>query len=257
MIKARCTFFLVILSTLIAFGQNLKTNKSSINKQELIDSLKGEVDQSWIRETPTLTPTKSSFFNKNNESNYFVGLLYISGQGVPFTWDCNLSLARYLLTLDNEICVKRDVAADKVYKGIKISWDKNINGLIWFNGKGYNATIDNWHLFSLTDCFGNIIFPCLSFKKVTEIPNAIRNNIEGLAIIPFNEKFIIKSAGTILTTESGKTIRGIGYDVNNDSIIDIFSYKEEFEELTYYTRLYINVDGQWKCKWIYLEELCA
>lgn len=245
-----------LLTVLFACGQKQQTTISSNNQQELIDSLKKKIDQKWIRENPSLNPTKSSFFNKDNECKYFVGLLQISGQSVPFTWDDNLSLLQFLLTLDSQINVKQGIAADPNFKGTKIAWDKDINGLIWFNDKSYKATVDNWHLFGFTECPGTIIFPNLSFKKVTEIPNAITNNIQGLTILPYNENFKIKSSETTITTESGKKIKGIGYDLDNDAIFDVFSYNEEIDETTGYTRLYINVSGQWKCKWINLDEAC-
>ena len=161
------------------------------------------------------------------------------------------------MTLENEINVKQGIAADPNFKGTKIAWDKNINGLIWFNDKSYKATVDNWHLFGFTDCPGTIIFPNLSFKKVIEIPNAITNSIQGLTILPYNEKIKIKRTETVMTNESGKTIKGKVYDLNNDAIFDIFSYNEEIDETTGYTRLYVNVSGQWKCKWINLAEVCV
>jgi hypothetical protein len=221
-----------------------------------MDSLKKTVDQKWIRQNPSLNKTKSSFFNKDNESKYFVGLLQISGQSVPFTWDDNLSLLQFLLTLDYEINIKRGIVADENFKGTKIAWDRSINGLIWFNDKAYKTTVDNWHLFGFTDCPGTIIFPNLSFNKVTEIPDAITNNIKGLTILPYNKNIKIKRYNTTIKTKSSKTIKGIGYDLNNDSIIDIFTYNEVIDESTGYTRLYINVSGQWICKWINLDEVC-
>jgi hypothetical protein len=246
---------ILILTVSFACGQK-QQNNSITNNKELIDSLTKQVDQKWIRGNPSLNPTKPSFFNKDNESTYFVGLLQISGQSIPFTWDDNLSLLKFLLTLENEISVKQGIVADQNFKGTKIAWDSNINGLIWFNEKSYKATIDNWHLFGFTECPGTIIFPNLSFKKVTEIPNAITNNIQGLTILPYNENFKIKSSEREMKTENGKTIKGIGYDIDNDGIFDIFSYNEDIDETTSYTRLYINVSGQWKCKWINLDEAC-
>ena len=246
-----------LLTTLFACGQNSQTINSSNIQQELIDSLKKKVDQKWIRENPSLNPTKASFFNKDNESKYFVGLLQISGQSVPFTWDDNLSLLQFLCTLDHGTNVKHGIDADQNFKGTKIAWDKNISGLIWFNDKAYKAKVDNWHFFGFTECPGTVIFPNLSFKKVVDIPNAITNNIQGLTILPYNENIKIKSIETVLTSKSGKTINGIGYDLDADGVLDIFSYNEEIDETTSYTRLYINVSGQWKCKWINLDEACV
>ena len=245
-----------LLTTLVACGQKPKTINTVISQQEIIDSLKKTVNQKWIRQNPELNSTKSSFFSKDNESKYFVGLLQISGQSVPFTWDDNLSLLQFILTLDKETNIKKGVAADTNFKGTKIAWEKNINGLVWFNDKSYKATVDNWHLFGFTECPETIIFPNLSFKKLANIPNAITNNIQGLTILPYNENIKIKSTETSITTENSKTIKGIGYDIDNDAILDIFSYNEEIDETTNYTRLYINVSGQWKCKWINLDEAC-
>ena len=254
--RTKFIFTIFLLTTLVACGQKPKTNNSVISQQEIIDSLKKTVNQKWIRQNPELNSTKSSFFSKDNESKYFVGLLQISGQSVPFTWDDNLSLLQFILTLDNETNIKKGVAADTKFKGTKIAWEKNINGLVWFNDKAYKATVDNWHLFGFTECPGTIIFPNLSFKKLANIPNAITNNIQGLTILPYNENIKIKSTETSITTVNGKTIKGIGYDIDNDAILDIFSYSEEIDETTNYTRLYINVSGQWKCKWVNLDEAC-
>jgi hypothetical protein len=241
---------------LFACGQKQQTTISGINQKVLIDSLTTKVDQKWIRENPSLNPTKSSFFNKDNESKCFVGLLQISGQSVPFTWDDNLSMLKFLLTLENEINFKKGISADPNFKETKIAWDKDINGLIWFNDKSYKATVDNWHLFGMTECPGTIIFPLLSFQKTTEIPNAITNNIQGLTIFPYNEKLKITRQETTLKTTIGKSIKGFAYDIDSDGIFDIFNYEEEIDETTNYSRLYLNVSGQWKCKWINLDEAC-
>lgn len=161
------------------------------------------------------------------------------------------------MNLENEIKVKQGIAADQNLKGIKIAWANNIIGLIWFNYKEYKASVDNWHLFGFTECPGSIIFPLLSFKKIADMPYANTNNIEGLAIVPYHKNFKIKSFETIMITESGKVIDGIGYDIDNDGVFDIFSYKEDIDETTGYIRLYINISGKWKCKWINLDEVCV
>jgi hypothetical protein len=160
------------------------------------------------------------------------------------------------MNLENEINVKQDIAADQIFKGTKIAWVQNIYGLVWFNNNSYKATVDNWHLFGFTDCPETIIFPNLSFKKITEIPNAVANNIQGLTILPYDEKLKISRTETTIKTTTGKAIKGNAYDINTDGIFDIFYYEEEINETTNYSRLYLNVSGQWKCKWINLDEAC-
>ena len=242
------TFFL--FSIQFVYGQN------NAGIEKLYEKLLKSVDNEWISENPTFKPTESSFFNEENENRYFVGLLQISGFSIPFTWDNNLTLLHFLLTLDSNISVLTGIEADQVYKGTKIIWNAGFNGLIWFNDKSYKATVAHWHLFDFTECPGNIIFPYLSFDKIVDIPNALTNNIQGLTIIPYNEKLTIKSSATSMTMTTGKTVEGIAYDIDNDGIFDIFTYFEGVDEFTGYTRLYINVNGKWKCKWINLYEEC-
>jgi len=239
-----------ILSTLFIYGQSIT------DIEKLYEKLTKSVDNKWVSENPAFKPTDSSFFNKDNENEYFVGLLQISGFSIPFSWDNNLALLHFLLAMDTNISVLTGVEADQVYKGTKISWDTDISGLIWFNDKSYRATVAHWHLFDMTDCPGTIIFPSLSFEKIVDIPNALTNNIQGLSIIPYIDKLTIKSFKTSLTMTNSKTVKGIAYDINDDGIFDIFYYSEETDESTYYTRLYINVNGMWKCKWINLDEVC-
>ncbi|OAQ42323.1 hypothetical protein A5893_04220 [Pedobacter psychrophilus] len=252
--KRKISILIILqLSTLIALAQKPNTTKSVTDSQDIITNLKKTVDQKWIRPNPKLKPTKLSFFNTENAQKYFVGLLQISGFGIPFTWDDDFTLVGFLSNLDKKINVKKGTEADPIYKGTKIKWRNDINGLVWFNGKTYKSTVDNWHLFGINDCPGTIMFPNLSFKKVIEIPNAVTNSIQGLSILPYDENIKIKSHKTTMTTENGKIIQGIGYDLNNDSIFDVFSYEEI---TTGYKRLYLNIGGQWKCKWIHLDEEC-
>ena len=224
--------------------------------EKLYEKLKKSVDNKWIKENPILKTTNPSFFNKDNENKYFVGLHQISGLSVPFIWDNNLTLLHFLLTTNPDISVLAGLDADKIFKGTKIYWKSNINGLIWFNDKEYNATVDNWYFSDFTECPGTIIFPILSFKKVTDIPNALTNNVQGLMIIPYIDNLSIRKSDASLTDYNDNTVIGIAYDINNDGIFDIFSYTEELDETTFYTRLYINVSGEWKCKWINLDEAC-
>lgn len=245
-----------VLTVSFACGQKQQTNSITNNKKELVDSLTKLVDQKWIRDNHSFEMTKPSFFNSDNENKYFVGLLQVSGRSIPFTWDNNLSLLQFLLTWDNDINIKQGKNAEPNFKGTKITWNKNISGLVWFDDKTFKATVDNWHLFELTDCPGTIIFPNLSFQKITEIPKAITNNIQGLTIFPYNEKLKISRTETTIKTSIGKTVKGYAYDIDSDGIFDIFIYEEEIDETTNYTRLYLNVSGQWKCKWINLEEVC-
>ncbi|PVH25502.1 hypothetical protein [Sphingobacterium corticibacter] len=251
--------FITLLQLVLISGQsNHEKNIVAINKdpKELLDSLKKHVDQSWISENPSFQPTQSSFFNKENEKNYYVAGLQISGVGVPFMWDSNLSLLKRLLEADPQIQVKQNADADPMYAGTKVHWNKPISALIWIEGAAQEATVDHWYLISNTDCPGTITFPTISFDKEVAIPAPHENSLDGLTIFPYDDRIHITSHEIALTTIDNQSMTGIGYDLNDDDILDIFTYTEEINETTSYIRLYINVNGVWKCTWIHLDEVC-
>lgn len=247
----------LIFTTLATLGQYPNKIKSNPSQQEIIRRLEKGITQKWIRQNPKLNNTQSSFFNKDNEKKYFIGLLELGGGNIPFAWDDNFSLIKFILNLDSDIVIKQGILADKFYKGTKITWKKNINALICVNQKTFKATVENWQLLGVNDCPGTINFPALSLQTMIAIPKQTKNCINGLTILPYDASFVIKRIETTLTNENGKAIKGIGYDLNNDDIVDIFSYDEGISDTASYIRLYINVNGQWKCKWIHLDEECT
>lgn len=248
----------LIISTLISFGQIRGVPIDAQAVRDLYLSLKKSVNTSWIRENPVLSETKPSFFNSDNQAHYFVGLLQMSGHSFPFTRDHTFSVLQFLLALDSSINIKQGSDADKVLKGTKVSWNQKIYGLLWFDDAIHKAEVHNWHLFEMTECPGTIIFPLLMFKKVKDVPNALTNNIQGLTIFPYDERITkIISSEAHITTRDEQKIKGVGYDVNNDNIFDIFTYDEDIDDTTSYSRLYINVSGHWECRWIRLDEDCV
>lgn len=252
--KISLLFIVFSIAFSCAFAQH--QGQLSTDYKKLVQQLKKDVDQSWIRENPVLKAAQPSFFTTANEKDYFIGHLEISGEGVPFTWDDNIAWLTYLMQQDNQLQVKKGVAADRNFKGTKITWQRPIKGLLWFNQTAYKAQLDNWHLFGLSDCPGTITFPSLSFKQVVDVPDARTNSITGLAILPYNALFRIESAELGLATTAGLILQGTGYDLNADGIYDVFSYTEEVDEISSYTRLYINVAGQWICRWINFSQEC-
>jgi hypothetical protein len=163
----------------------------------------------------------------------------------------------FLLATDSSVVNQQRKKADSTNDGIKLSWKRKIVGLIWLENKIYSSSISNWCFSDETECPNTYIFPTLTFEKIFNVPNALTNNLEGLSIIPYSEVFdTITTQETNIKTSSGKIVTGRGFDLNNDKINDIFLYSEKINDTTWYTRLYINVNGQWKCKWIELNEEC-
>ncbi|RDV13177.1 hypothetical protein DXT99_20740 [Pontibacter diazotrophicus] len=225
---------------------------------DIYSYLKDSLATDWVRENPELTETEVSYFNKERAEKYFVAPIQISGYSTPFAWDSNLSILRFLISKDDSIEVLRGTAADPNYEGIKITWKQGLSGLIWFDNTAYEAPVKHWWIIKKSECPGNITFPTLSFEKQFEVPNAISNNLEGLAIIPFNSEFKkIKVSNVSMKIKNGILLNGKAYDINSDGIIDVFLYDEEIDETTTYSRLYLNVDGKWESKHVKLDEVCV
>ena len=248
---------LIFLTTILSYGQGDNVSSSGDKYYHLYDSIKGAVNSKWLRNNPKLLTTQRSYFKKDSNIKYYVGLLYISGNSIPFTWDDDLSLLNFLLAKDKKGTIAKEASPDLIYHVLKISWDQPVSGLIWFNETIYQANIRYWHFSQYNECPGTLSFPSLSFEKVADIPNAIMNNIEGLFIFPYLDDITkIYRKEVSLKTSGGNTISGKGYDVNGDGINDIFTYSEKIDESTWYTRLYINIEGTWECMWINLDEVC-
>ncbi|GAB1308609.1 hypothetical protein KH5_12920 [Urechidicola sp. KH5] len=242
---------LIILSLLISgacFGQ-----------QNVYEEISKTVNSDWISTNPDLENTDSSFFNNLSSETSFVVPIKISGLSIPFSWDCDLSILKFLLSQDSNISIKKGKDADSNYLGIKIDWTEKKSSLIYLNNKFYNASIDNWYLFGQTDCPGTILFPVLNFDKLFDVQDARTNNLNGIAIIPYNSNIsqIIETETQLLTTDK-KEISGTGYDLNSDDILDVFIYYETLDDegMTGYKRMYLNVDGRWICKWSEYYEEC-
>ncbi|WP_430611761.1 hypothetical protein [Flavobacterium sp. JP2137] len=252
---------LVITAFLLSLSYPTLGQRQPINVQHtpktLIQGLQKKVDQKWKRKNPSLKSMTSSFFTTDNEHAYYVGLVQLSGQGIPFSWDDDLSMLEFLLQLNPQSKVESGAAADSYFKGTKVAWDQPSNALLWFNDISYKAPVDYWHLMEITECVGTSIFPNVFFKSTDKLTGAESTHTPSLVVLPYHESFKIKSSNTTLTTGDGKIIKGTGYDLNNDAVFDVFTYVEEIDEITSYIRLYINVSGQWICKWVNLNQECV
>jgi hypothetical protein len=256
-----------LLAGLLACEQTktIAANEDNLTELIAVDStqtdmyayLKDSLGTAWLRVNPELENTKASFFDKARAENYFVAPIQISGLSIPFAWDDNLSILKFLLSRNNKIKTLEGTEADPNYKGIKIKWEQAITGFLWVNDSIYKAPVRDWYLIKETDCPGTINFPTLSFEKQFDAPNAINNKLEGIAIIPFTSEINkVSSSGVSLKTRSGMMVDGKAFDINNDGVSDIFIYDEEIDETTYYTRLYLNIEGKWVCNYVKLDEVC-
>lgn len=245
-------FILILCTVSFGYGQ-----KKMANPEGFIQSQKKKVDQTWIRENPTLKPTKSSFFNKNNEHLYFVGIAQISGENRPFSWDDDLSFLQYLLNANPQTTITGGKAADDYFKGTKVRWNNTVDALLVFDNQNYKTAVDYWHLGEVTECAETIIFPNLFFTNVSNLSTSENTGIQGLVLLPYSASFKVKSSEVKVITQQNQTISGMGYDIDNDVVWDVFIYVEEIDESASYTRLYRNISGQWICTGVHLDQECV
>jgi len=244
-----CTLFFLLISI-------------NLNAQNpLVQSFEDSVETDWILENPEFIYTQSSLFTKELYKNYNVSLLQISGFNIPFTWDQNLSLLTSISEKHKEYTISEGEEADPIWMGTKVKWDEEISSLILFDKKTYKTVIDSWYLKGVNDCIGTMTFPTLRFQQQFELDDPRLNRTTGLVIIPFIEGIQnYKEYEAELETTSGEYIKGIGYDLNNDSISDVFLYEEKVNNTGVlsdtYKRLYVNVEGKWKVSWFAIYEVC-
>ncbi len=265
--RATGFIFLFLLASLVACEQTKTVTANEVSKPEFIQvgnkkiniysNLKDSLSTDWKRENPDFKEIEVSFFSKANVENYFVAPIQISGYQIPFAWDDDLSILKFLLSINDNIEIRKGTEADPYYKGIKIKWEEAPSAFLWIDEQAYKAPVTDWYLIQETDCPGTINFATISFKKQFEVADAINNSIKGVAIMPFNNEFKkITSNKVSMRTDSGALINGKTYDINNDGISDVFIFDEEIDETTYYSRLYLNIDGKWECKYVKLDEVC-
>lgn len=229
-----------------------------MGQKEDLKSLKQRVDQSWITENPSIGKTQPSFFNQKNHLDFLVSELNFNGKSVPFVWDCDFSILDFLSKKEYKFEEEKHMFNDKEYSEVTIDWIAG-DGLLWFGNKTYKSKIGSWYLAPIYDCVGIIPFPYLTFEKMFELKDARTNSEKGIAIIPYSKeiKNIVRNEVNLFSTE-GKLMKGTGYDINEDSIMDVFIHYQNLDDegFTGYRRLYLNVEGIWLCKWVEYYEEC-
>lgn len=218
------------------------------------------VPSDWIIENPKFAEYDPSFFNKDNAEDYYIAHLQKVGFNKLITWDQNLSLLKFISNRTDDYTLLQGEEADSVYLGSKIKWRDDLSALLAFDQHIYKSKIKFWQLMGKNECVGTINFPSVKFENnyISEITDLNTNT--GLAIIPTHKEIDhVKQHKSVLRTTTGNFIKGKGFDLNRDDVIDVFVYDEsignEYNPDTY-KRLYVNINGKWKLAWFALYEPC-
>lgn len=239
------------------------TVKVGFLTQNIIDSLKANRNQKWIKESPKFKNTLKSFFTENNTKNLLVLSVYFSGYGVPFTSDYTFSVLDYLSKKypSNKTDLYR--VKNEFSSITEIRWKNPEKVKIWINGQSFQTRINNYSLYgtsNFNECPGTIDFSSFYYYKIPElkIENPLTNNLTGLAFIgtEINLDNLTKTEYE-LETKNNRKIQGVGYDINNDNIPDIFYYYEMIDDISAYGRIYLNISGNWILLLNEFEQVCV
>jgi hypothetical protein len=237
---------LVLLAGIVCQGQ---TN--------IYDILKDSIDNSWIKPSEELTSTKPSYFNSINSQNIFISPLEVSGYGVPFSWDSDLSILKFLSAKDSTIVIKTGKEANSEYLGTKITWNNNKTALLFLDNEINKSFMTDWYLFGRSECPKMHLFPLVNFEELYKSPFPMKNDSKGIVLFPAPPNIKTISESRIkLYSKGGNSLLGTAYDLNNDQIQDVFIYQDsEFDRNGAKQKtLYINLNGTWVRKWNHLYE---
>lgn len=231
--------------------------------QPIIDSLKANRDQKWINKSPRFKNISKSFFTDKNTLNLLIVPVYISGFGIPFSTDCTFSVLDFLNKKHtfNQTDLYR--VNNELSNITEVKWKELEKVKIWINGQSFQTRINNYYLYGTSDfneCPGTIDFSSFYYHKIPElrIENPLTNNLTGLAFIgtDFNLDSLIETKSE-LVTENDIKIEGVGYDINNDNILDVFHYYEMIDDISSYGRMYLNIGGNWILLLNDYEQVCV
>ena len=258
----------------------LCTSFNEETSEEYIDTLCG------FYKHPKLQDVSPSLFSKENVKDIFVLLTQIDSNKLLIT-DTDYSLLRFLRlkTALNDLNYSvydstEYFVNDEEYRVIK--WDEGIPLKIYENDGVYNTKFYDWREF--WECGEKLDYaPALPFAipvptyliknldtvkfgeddEITNIPDWIPSNFV-FTIIPLKENsndWLDELKGsTFLDFQSlnlgdhpysGLHISGEGIDLDGDNVRDAFWYTEKGSGnlIEWYTRLYLNIDGEWTPVW--------
>lgn len=245
-----------------------------------------EIKKEWIRENPSLKSTKSSFFNCENTRHLFFFAIDISPENTLFICDCeNKLINQYRNKESIKFSLIKGKKANPIHQGTKLIPERFPEIVILVNYDIVDSKIISWYKAGVNECPGTYVFPYLKidtteFKKkygnriANPIFNMVSSKIKGEEIEGENIKMVmgvysptlrilkksIKPAlpyKNTLQTVNGKEIHGTSLDLNNDKKPDVFWFIESLNDGSEYLRIYLNIEGNWCCKWVELIEECV
>jgi hypothetical protein len=239
---------IILFGSLFSYGQV---------KTDLYSRLKDSVPTSWIRKNPSFPETKKSFFSDKKAVEYMVVPVQMNDEYM-FLWDDNFSVLEFLLKKDKDVRLQEGLDADSVYGGTKIVWENRQEIQVWLSDSIYSTLIDSWYLMQRDDCPGTILFPVVTLEKPSISDESDLEDLSGLMILSSKKEIVmVESFDMEMVSDAGQSCKGTGFDFNNDEVADVFLYDEVGEKGDTYTRLYVNINGRWICRWISLDEQCS
>jgi hypothetical protein len=257
--KALILNLIIICITQILFSQV----RSILDLQKM-------TSMDWKQKNPELISCKPSLFTNKNADSVFIFPVNFDMNAIAAVKDCEFRFLN-LIYSKKRICEKQVTQTNgqipgKSVNGEILTWKNKIQVTLIVRNSLINTSVDYWYLMDDEPnyCREAKIFPFLQLKPNSRIDKEIwKQDAEAIGIITFNrnQSWMTRMNTGIsdfkLKTTDGKEINGKSMDLNRDSIQDIFWYWEQINSRTRYFRLFININGSWKCRWISLQEDCV
>jgi hypothetical protein len=232
------------------------------------------IQSKWKIENPVLTKTEKSLFNNINVKNIFIFPISISTKNEMYFWDCENRILDYMNSSgEYAFSLRKEFAADGKIAFSELIPSNKIDLIVLTNQNIIKSKMTKWRKDNNYECPGNYSFSHweidsaqfgykFSEEDIRNLSEKLYGNMIGIILFSSCEKGFkigIPVANDIeMDLLHGDKILGIGWDLNQDNILDIFTYIEKLSNVTSdrYFRLYLNLNGKWECKWVELIEDC-
>lgn len=276
---------LLIIHCSILFSQPSFPEGESSLQQTLPDKFIAQCSSGilhTLKNNPKLSKTSKSLFTKDNAKEVYALLTHIDSAYL-YIEDCDYSLFKFLRLKYSEQKFSFTIhdSTDNIVNNERlreIKFDNGVETILYEDNTIFTTKfMDYTEYWECSEKFDYA--PAYPYAK--PIPTPLRKNyskknsldlayilsnpIFVFSLIPFYERqsdkwkgYTGQSKKTKIKSSDGKEIEGRAIDINGDKNPDAFWFVELSDKpiIEWFTRLYLNVDGEWSLVWYnYFREL--
>ncbi len=228
-----------------------------------------------LKNNTKLSKTSKSLFTKENIKEVYALLTHIDSTYL-YIEDCDYSLLKFLRLKYSEQKLPFTIhdSTDNIVNNERlreIKFDYGVETILYEDNTSFTTKFmyytEYWECsekfdYAPTYPYAKPIPTPLrknySKKNSSDLAYILSNPIFVFSLIPFDERqsdkwngYTGKSIKANMKSSDGKEIEGRAIDINGDKIPDAFWFIELSDKpiIEWFTRLYLNVDGEWSLVW--------